>query len=54
MSEKQDDQHDAFVRHANQEELDRRWIRNMLVLTLLAVLGTLGTMLITSVFGGTA
>jgi hypothetical protein len=52
MSNKQDEQHEAFVKHADREDQDRKWIRNMLAATLLAVLGTLGTMLLTKAFGG--
>jgi hypothetical protein len=52
MAEKQNEGHRAFVAHANREDQDRKWIRNMLAVTLLAVLGTLGTMLLTKVFGG--
>jgi phage shock protein A len=54
MSKKQDEQHDAFVAHADREDDDRRWIRNVLTLTLLGVIGTLGTVLLSHVIGSAA
>jgi hypothetical protein len=52
MTTVQTKQHEAFVEHASREDQDRRWIRNVLTMTLLGVLGTLGLMLLNHMLGG--
>jgi hypothetical protein len=52
MATTQNKQHEAFVAHADREDQDRRWIRNVMTLILLGVFGTLGSMVLTGLFGG--